>query len=250
MCAEDRRPKGVINIDGERTHDECKEECFQRGSPSWSYRTTFGSDETAPLPRCLCADPDILKGFIDDPDYDTYSLAGTERMPENYLDAEEPFNPDTATGDFHFDCKIACLKMNSSLWYAVWNSYGETNYDNATDSRCRCSNPDPGDGKLSSQLVEDPGYNTYSLAGPHNGYRPYHRIDAFDLDLDECIQHCSAEINGSTWVALWNAVGELGGALEAGLIDESKRCLCEDTSKEYAIDADPSYDMYSLRGEC
>jgi hypothetical protein len=281
-CVYDRRPNGVIKIQGELSHDQCMEECFLRGAPSWSYLTKFGKEreehhqptvhdglttsheagtvqwddanlmhaanETIALPKCLCANPSILLGFVDDPDYHTYSLAGANRMPENYLDAGI-LNPDSA--DFSFDCKLACLKMNSSLWYAVWNPYGAANYGDAgEETRCRCSDPDPGDDKLSSQLVEDPGYDTFSLAGPHSNLRPMHKIDGFDLDDDECIRHCAVESPGSTWVALWNPVGELDGALNAGMLSQNKRCLCEDTSKEYALDDAPGYDLYSLRGEC
>jgi len=135
--------------------------------------------------------------------------------------------------------------------YAVWNPYGAANYGDAgEETRCRCSDPEPGDDKLSSQLVEDPGYDTFSLAGPHSNLRPMHKIDGFDLDDDECIRHCAVESPGSTWVALWNPVGELDGALNAGMLSQNKRCLCEDTSKEYALDDAPGYDLYSLRGEC
>lgn len=257
------------------------EECFERGAPSWSYITEFGMDrkdhhqgsvldglqtsheagsevwddahtvhpsnETIALPKCLCANPAILLGFVDDPDYHTYSLAGANRMPQNYLDAGAL----SSSGDFMSQCKLACLKMNSSLWYAVWNQYGAANYLEAgEESRCRCSDPDPGEGKLSSQLVEDPGYDTYSLAGPHKNLRPLHKLDAFDLEDDECIRHCAVISPGSTWVALWNAIGELDGALNAGMLSQNKRCLCEDTSKEYALDDAPEYDLYSLRGEC
>ena len=281
-CAYDRRPNGVIKIQGELSLDQCMEECFLRGAPSWSYLTKFGRsreehhqgsvhdglmvphepgsvnyddatpthevNETIALPKCLCANPSILLGFVDDPDYHTYSLAGSNRMPENYLDAGI-LNPDSA--DFPFECKIACLKMNSSLWYSVWNQYGAANYGGAgEETRCRCSDPDPGDDRLSSQLVEDPGYDTFSLAGPHKNLRPFHKIDAFDLDDDECIRHCSVESPGSTWVALWNPIGEMNGALNAGMLSINKRCLCEDTSKEYELDDDPTYDLYSLRGEC
>ena len=38
-CAYDRRPNGVIKIAGEVSQDECMEECFLRGAPSWSYLT-------------------------------------------------------------------------------------------------------------------------------------------------------------------------------------------------------------------
>lgn len=207
-------------------------------------------DDHASAPRCLCANPNILLGFVDDPDYDTYSLAGTNRMPENYLDAEVMLlDPDM--GDFYAGCQTACLKKNSSAWYSVWNSFGTANYaDSPEYSRCRCSDPDPGDSKLSTQLVEDPGYDTWSLAGPQRQLRPFHKIDGFDLEDDECIRHCSTVSPGSTWVALWNAFGELNGAMEGILLSREKRCLCEDTTKEYAIDKDPSYDLYSLRGEC
>ena len=122
------------------------EECFERGAPSWSYITEFGMDrkdhhqgsvldglqtsheagsevwddahtvhpsnETIALPKCLCANPAILLGFVDDPDYHTYSLAGANRMPQNYLDAGAL----SSSGDFMSQCKLACLKMNSSLW--------------------------------------------------------------------------------------------------------------------------------------
>ena len=283
-CAYDRRPNGVIKIAGEVSQDECMEECFLRGAPSWSYLTKFGRsheehhhlsvhdglvtehdagtvksddadlihdvNETLGLPKCLCANPEIILGFVDDPDYNTYSLAGTNRMPENYLDAGI-INPDSS--DFPFDCKIACLKMNSSLWYSVWNHYGIANYagDAGEETRCRCSDPDPGEDKLSSQLVEDPGYDTFSLAGPHKNLRPMHKIDGFDLDDDECIRHCAVLSPGSNWVSLWNPIGEMNGALNAGMLSvNEKRCLCEDTTKEYALDDDPSYDLYSLRGEC
>ena len=64
------------------------------------------------------------------------------------------------------------------------------------------------------------------------------------------IRHCAVISPGSTWVALWNAIGELDGALNAGMLSQNKRCLCEDTSKEYALDDAPEYDLYSLRGEC
>ena len=64
------------------------------------------------------------------------------------------------------------------------------------------------------------------------------------------IRHCAMISPGSTWVALWNAIGELDGALNAGMLSQNKRCLCEDTSKEYALDDAPEYDLYSLRGEC
>ena len=37
-----------------------------------------------PLPQCLCADTDTFAGFVDDPDYDTYSMAGSARMPLHY----------------------------------------------------------------------------------------------------------------------------------------------------------------------
>ena len=55
----------------------------------------------------------------------------------------------------------------------MWNQYGAANYlESGEESRCRCSDPDPGEAKLSSQLVEDPGYDTYSLAGPHKCAEP------------------------------------------------------------------------------
>ena len=285
MCAYDRRPNGIIKIEGELSHDECMEDCFLRGAPSWSYRAEFGKDNArrpqhhsindglttshasgtvtahdaeaaiaahnngvpSLLPSCLCANPSVLLGFVDDPDYNTYSLAGINRMPENYIDAGI-INADSA--DFQFDCKITCLKMNSSLWYAVWNNYGKTNYAEEPGSRCRCSDPEPGDDRLSSKLVEDPGYDTRSLAGPHTGLRPLHKLDAFDLDDDECLRHCSVVAPGSTWAAIWNPVGEITGEFAAGMTTLNRRCLCEDTSKEYAIDIDPEYDLYSLRGEC
>jgi len=118
-------------------------------------------------------------------------------------------------------------------------------------NQVRCSDPDPGEDKLSSQLVEDPGYDTFSLAGPHKNLRPMHKIDGFDLDDDECIRHCAVLSPGSNWVSLWNPIGEMNGALNAGMLSvNEKRCLCEDTTKEYALDDDPSYDLYSLRGEC
>ena len=125
------------------------EECFERGAPSWSYITEFGMDrkdhhqgsvldglqtsheagsevwddahtvhpsnETIALPKCLCANPAILLGFVDDPDYHTYSLAGANRMPQNYLDAGALSSSGDAA-DFMSQCKLACLKMNSSLW--------------------------------------------------------------------------------------------------------------------------------------
>ena len=63
--------------------------------------------------------------------------------------------------------------------YAVWNQYGAANYLEAgEEGRCRCSDPDPGEAKLSSQLVEDPGYDTYSLAGPHKYAEPRARARA------------------------------------------------------------------------
>ena len=162
--------------------------------------------------------------------------------------AVPPPPPSLLTTDFKLDCRRACLKMNASLWYADWNPYGQQNYVDSEKSRCRCSDPTSA---MPSQLVEDPGYHTWSLAGPHSGLRPFHKIDAFDLELDQCIRFCGELVPNSTWVALWNNVGELDGALEAGgALERAKRCLCEDTSKEYAIDDDPSYDLYSLRGEC
>ena len=85
----------------------------------------------------------------------------------------------------------------------------------------------------------------------HSGLRPFHKIDGFDLELDECIRHCHTLVPNSTWIGLWSSLGELNGELNSnGVFEQSKRCLCEDTSREYAIDDDPSYDLYSLRGEC
>jgi len=252
----------VVVVDGEHTKQTCRDECFSRGAPSWSYRTTFGQEHNMskpvlmcvpasqceplarPLQQCLCADTGTFKGFVDDPDYDTYSMAGVERMPLHYQDA--PIT-DAPSADFKLDCRRACLKMNASLWYATWNPYGQANYVDSGASRCRCSDPTSA---MPSQLVEDPGYHTWSLAGPHVGFRPFHKLDGFDLELDECIRHCSTEVPNSTWVGIWNQIGELNGELEASAFGQSKRCLCEDTSKEYAIDDDPSYDLYSLRGEC
>ena len=69
---------------------------------------------------------------------------------------------------------------NASLWYAVWNDYGKENYAGTDASRCRCSDPTSA---MPSQLVDEPGYHTYSLAGPHSGLRPYHKIDGFDLEV-------------------------------------------------------------------
>ena len=43
-CVYDRRPNGVIKIQGELSHDQCMEECFLRGAPSWSYLTKFGKE--------------------------------------------------------------------------------------------------------------------------------------------------------------------------------------------------------------
>jgi hypothetical protein len=169
-------------------------------------------------------------------------------MPENYIDAGA-LDPDG--GDYQAACKRACLDLNASVWYAVWNSYGEANYVEETDSRCRCSDFDPEEGKLSSQLIEDPGYNTYSLAGPHVGFRPLHKLDAYDLDDDECIRHCAVMSPGSTWVAVWSIIGEVEGGVEPkGTFASKKRCICEDTSKPYGIVSDPLYELVSLRGPC
>ena len=87
---------------------------------------------------------------------------------------------DADSDDFNRDCRRACLKMNASLWYAVWNDYGKENYAGTHASRCRCSDPTSA---MPSQLVDEPGYHTYSLAGPHSGLRPYHKIDGFDLEV-------------------------------------------------------------------
>jgi hypothetical protein len=258
VCEEERRPNAVVVVEGEYTKQQCRDECFSRGAPSWSYRTTFGNDHSndttvpvgwvplaRPLPQCLCADTDTFMGFVDDPDFDTYSMAGAQRMPLHYQDA---IITDAPSADFKLDCRRACLKMNASLWYAAWNPYGRANYADTGASRCRCSDPTSA---MPSQLVEDPGYHTWSLAGPHAGLRPFHKLDGFDLELDECIRHCGTVVPNSTWVALWSPIGELNGGLNSGgVFEQSKRCLCEDTSKEYAIDDDPSYDLYSLRGEC
>ena len=97
VCAEERRPNQVVVIEGEQTQQECRDACFARGAPSWSYRTAFGTahvNDTAspliweplarPLPQCLCADTETFAGFVDDPDYDTYSMAGPARMPLHY----------------------------------------------------------------------------------------------------------------------------------------------------------------------
>ena len=73
------------------------------------------SAQTIALPKCLCANPAILLGFVDDPDYHTYSLAGANRMPQNYLDAGALSSSGDSAG-FMAQCKLACLKMNSSLW--------------------------------------------------------------------------------------------------------------------------------------
>ena len=111
--------------------------------------------------------------------------------------------------------------MNASLWYATWNPYGQANYVGTEASRCRCSDPTS---PMPSQLVDDPGYQTWSLAGPHAGLRPFHDLDGFDLELDECIRHCETVVPNSTWVALWNPLGELEGGLESGgVFEQSKR---------------------------
>ena len=129
--------------------------------------------------------------------------------------------PSLLTADFELDCRRACLKMNASLWYATWNPYGQANYVGTEASRCRCSDPTS---PMPSQLVDDPGYQTWSLAGPHAGLRPFHDLDGFDLELDECIRHCETVVPNSTWVALWNPLGELEGGLESGgVFEQSKR---------------------------
>ena len=50
-----------------------------------------------PLPQCLCANTDTFMGFVDDPDYDTYSMAGVERMPLHYQEA--PISDASSAGD-------------------------------------------------------------------------------------------------------------------------------------------------------
>ena len=42
-------------------------------------------------------------------------------MPLHWQDA--PIS-DADSDDFNRDCRRACLKMNASLWYAVWNDFG------------------------------------------------------------------------------------------------------------------------------
>ena len=87
----------MVVVEGEQTQQACRDACFARGAPSWSYRTAFGTahvNDTAtpmgweplarPLPQCLCADTETFAGFVDDPDYDTYSMAGPARMPLHY----------------------------------------------------------------------------------------------------------------------------------------------------------------------
>jgi hypothetical protein len=94
-------------------------------------------------------------------------------------DQDAPIS-DADSDDFNRDCRRACLQMNASLWYAVWNPYGLEHYAGTDASRCRCSDPTSA---MPSQLVDEPGYHTYSLAGPHSGLRPYHKIDGFDLKV-------------------------------------------------------------------
>lgn len=278
-CAEYRVPYGAIDIDGDIDRDACKQECFGRGSTSFAY-LVYKGESAASMPSCKCSDPTVKMGFIDDIYYHVYTLAGPSVRPKHYIDA----------GDLAADdCKARCLSKGASVWYAVRNSaFGTSVGDilSLKQSKCRCEDPSVGD--QGTQLVEDPDYDTFSLAGPHPMMRPLHYVDFGDLREDECIQACSTNVTGSIWAANWNWIGDmadsenspftkmrkrpvsrarargLGGisgilgyptdgsdeGTGAGVLHDAKRCRCHDPSLEFALDPDPGFDMYSLRGEC
>ena len=67
-----------------------------------------------------------------------------------------------------------------STFQPLTTAYGSTETRRPSWPRARSSDPTSA---MPSQLVDEPGYHTYSLAGPHSGLRPYHKIDGFDLEV-------------------------------------------------------------------